>query len=54
MPAEPIASYVITKHAREEMARRGLAENIVRAVLRAPGERQAVRSSKVAKYWQGA
>lgn len=43
---EPILDYVLTAHARFEMARRGFDEAIVRIVLTQPGQRIAVREGR--------
>jgi hypothetical protein len=40
---DPVADYILTAHARLEMERRGLDEDIVRRVLSRPGQRIAVR-----------
>jgi hypothetical protein len=39
MIAEPLRDYVFTPHARFEIERRGLGEELVRGVLEAPGQR---------------
>ena len=44
---EPIIDFVITAHAAYELARRGLSEENVRAVLLAPGQRLEVRPGRV-------
>ena len=43
----PVTDYVITPHAAFEMERRGLSEQIVRAVLSAPEQRLEVRRGRV-------
>ena len=47
MPAEPIATYVITAHAAFEMPRRGISEEMVRDVMIAPEQRLLVRTGRV-------
>lgn len=42
--AEPVREYAISPHAALEMQRRGLEEAIVRQVLAAPEQREAVRA----------
>lgn len=44
--AGAIAEYVITPHAAFEMQRRGISEEAVRQVLRAPEQRLAIRSGR--------
>jgi hypothetical protein len=44
--ADPVASYIITEHARHEMSRRGLTVETVGAVLAAPGERYQDRPGR--------
>jgi hypothetical protein len=44
--AEPIVDVVFTDHARFEMGRRGLSEDVVRGVLSAPGQRWSVRPGR--------
>lgn len=44
--AEPNADYVLTPHARFEMERRGISEDLVRQVLAAPGQRVHVRRGR--------
>jgi hypothetical protein len=44
--ADPIADVVFTDHARFEMARRGLTEDVVRGVLSAPDQRWNVRPGR--------
>jgi len=44
--AEPVCDFVITRHAAHEMQRRGLDEALVRAVLAAPEQREAVRAGR--------
>ena len=46
MTAEPIPNFVFTAHARFEMARRGLTEEVVRAVLERPGQRWELRPGR--------
>jgi hypothetical protein len=43
---DPIDLYVITPHAAFEMARRGVAEGIVRSVLAEPEQRHPVRDGR--------
>ena len=43
MNAEPIREFVLTDHARFELARRGLAEDVVVAVLSQPEQRWELR-----------
>ncbi len=43
---EPVVRFVLTGHARFEMARRGIDEEVVRRVLAAPESRQAVRTGR--------
>ena len=47
MLAEPIVQDVITAHAAFEMARRGITEEMVNAVLLAPEQRLLVRTGRV-------
>ena len=44
--ADPIAEFVVTPHAALEMERRGVDEAIVRQVLTAPEQREAVRPGR--------
>lgn len=44
--AEPIRSFIITAHARDEMRRRGIDEATVRHVLAEPDERFTVRHGR--------
>ena len=44
--ADPLIGYVITEHARLEMGRRGLSEEIVRQVLTDPERRREVRAGR--------
>ncbi len=44
--ADPIAEFVVTPHAALEMERRGIDEAIVRQVLTAPEQREAVRPGR--------
>ena len=46
MPAAPIPTLVLSEHARFEMARRGLSEEVVAHVLAAPGQRFADRPGR--------
>ncbi len=46
MSAEPVRNYVFTAHARFEMKRRGLGEEMVRKVLEAPVQRLEVRPGR--------
>jgi len=43
---QPIADYIFTDHARLEILRRGLSEEMVRAILLAPEERIEVRPGR--------
>ena len=43
----PLTEYVLTAHARQQMARRGLSEEAVHLVLTAPEERQEIRPGRV-------
>jgi hypothetical protein len=45
--AEGITAYVFTAHARFELARRGISEELVRRVLAAPEQRLIVRPGRV-------
>ncbi|NOT23300.1 MAG: hypothetical protein HOP22_11350 [Nitrospiraceae bacterium] len=47
MAADSIADYLITDHARLELSRRGLSEQIIHAILSAPEQRCAVRPGRV-------
>jgi hypothetical protein len=47
MPAEPIATYIVTAHAALEMARRGISEGMVNGVMIAPEQRLLVRTGRV-------
>jgi hypothetical protein len=47
MPADSIVDYVLTDHAKLELFRRGLSEQIIHAILSAPEERDAVRPGRV-------
>jgi len=60
---EPVVAFVLTPHATFELQRRGLDETIVRQVLAAPEQREALRpgraevitvyrTSKIDKYWR--
>lgn len=44
--AEPMVDYVLTAHARAEMARRGLDEHMIREVLERPEQRLPVRPGR--------
>lgn len=46
MRPKPIADYILTDHARLEILRRGLSEEIVRAILLAPEQRIEVRPGR--------
>lgn len=46
-PGEDVVRARLTSHALTEMARRGITPEVVRAVLRAPGQRIAVRPARV-------
>jgi hypothetical protein len=43
---KPIADYIFTDHARLEILRRGLSEEMVRAILLAPDQRIEVRPGR--------
>ena len=43
---DPIQRYAISSHAREEMERRGIHENVVQQVLAAPEQHESVRSGR--------
>jgi hypothetical protein len=47
MAAESIVDYVVTDHAKLELFRRGLSEQIIHAILFAPEERDTVRPGRV-------
>lgn len=47
MPPRPVTDYVLTPHAHVELARRGLSENIVRAILAQPEQRLSVRPGRI-------
>jgi hypothetical protein len=47
LTTEPISDYHITDHARFEMGRRGIGENVVADVLRSPEQRLPVRPGRV-------
>ncbi len=47
MTPEPVSSSVITPHAVLELQRRGLSEELVRAVLAAPEQRSDVRPGRI-------
>jgi hypothetical protein len=47
MKAMPIDEYVLTPHAEKEMSRRGLGEDLIRAVLGAPEQWETVREGRV-------
>lgn len=44
--AEPVLNFTITPHAANEMRRRGIEEELVRRVLLAPEQREAVRAGR--------
>jgi hypothetical protein len=44
--AEPIARYVLSDHARWEMIRRGISEEVLRQVLAAPEQRVPVQPGR--------
>jgi hypothetical protein len=44
--AEPIARYVLSDHARWEMIRRGISEEVLRQVLAAPEQRLPVQPGR--------
>lgn len=44
--AKPVADYVISAHADDEMKRRGIGAELVRLVLTAPGQRLPVRAGR--------
>ena len=46
MNNEPIGSYVLTPHARFEMERRGLSEELIGEVLQAPEQRRELRPGR--------
>ncbi len=46
MRPQPIADYIFTDHARLEILRRGLSEEMVRAILLAPEQRIEVRPGR--------
>ena len=46
MRPQPIADYIFTDHARLEILRRGLSEEMVRAILLAPEQRLEVRPGR--------
>ena len=46
MKGEPIPDYVLTPHARVEMNRRGLSDELIRTVLEAPERRLALRPGR--------
>jgi len=45
---EPVADYVVTSHARQQMARRGLSQETVHLVLIAPEQRLEMRPGRIA------
>jgi Domain of unknown function (DUF4258) len=47
MAANSIVEYVITDHAKLELFRRGLSEQIIHAILSAPEQRDTVRPGRV-------
>lgn len=46
MKADPITEYVLTSHLLYEIERRGLSEEVVHAILSAPGQRMGVRPGR--------
>ena len=46
MRPQPITDYIFTDHARLEILRRGLSEEMVRAILLAPEQRLEVRPGR--------
>jgi hypothetical protein len=44
---EPVADYVLTSHARQQMARRGLSQETVHLVLIAPEQRLEIRPGRI-------
>jgi len=44
--AEPISPYVLSDHARSQMIRRGISEEVVRQVLAAPEQRIQVQPGR--------
>jgi len=44
--AEPVRDYVVTPHAESVMRRRGISEEIVKAILNAPEQRVEVRQGR--------
>lgn len=46
MNPQPIGDYIFTDHARIEIQRRGLSEEMVRAILLAPEQRLEVRPGR--------
>jgi hypothetical protein len=44
---EPVVDYVLTAHARQQMARRGLSRDLVHLVLIAPEQRLETRPGRV-------
>jgi hypothetical protein len=47
MAAQSIANYVLTDHAKLELVRRGLSEQVIHAILSGPEQRDAVRPGRV-------
>jgi len=47
MKPRPITDYVLTPHAHVELARRGLSEDTIRAILAQPEQRLEVRPGRV-------
>jgi hypothetical protein len=43
---EPVVDYIITPHALQEIARRGIDEGIVKQVLSEPEQREVVRKGR--------
>ncbi len=44
--AQPVLDFAITAHAAQEIARRGIGEDVVRKVLTAPEQRARVRAGR--------
>jgi hypothetical protein len=51
MSPQPTANYVFTSHARFEMGRRGLSEDVIRLVLETPAQRWEVRPGRELLQW---
>jgi len=47
MKPQPIADYILTAHSRYELSRRGLSEDIVRAILAAPEQGFELRPGRI-------